>query len=76
MQSWDYDIRYVIEIIDYFSKRNSSAPLLRVKPATVGIIITIINIIMMVLFSNQLVIVFGTFAQQRAPKYETTLLNE
>ena len=77
MQSWDYDIlRYVKYIIDYFSKRNSFAPLLRVKPTTVVIIITIINIIMMVLFSNQLVIVFGTFAQQRATKYETTLLNK
>ena len=42
----------------------------------VRIHIPIINIIMMVLFSNQLVIVFGTFAQQRATKYETTLLNK
>ena len=60
-------------MIKYFP--NPLKPLFLVIPTTI-VIITIINIIMMVLFSNQLVIVFGVFAQQRAPKYETTLLDE
>ena len=71
MQSWDYDIWN----LDYRLFFETKLICTSFASQTV-IIITIINTIMMVLFSNQLVIVFGAFAQQRAPKYETTLLDE